>query len=79
MSRSELPPGWGTTGGASGTYYSWNDPKFDASPDIHINEKNQVWEIEFWVRDRANWMKVFVPLTPDPPFEVAEALYYAAQ
>lgn len=79
MSRSELPPGWGTTGGASGVYYSWSDPKFDGTPDIYISEENKMWSVNFWIRNLEKWITMSVPLTPDPPFEVVEALYYAAQ
>jgi len=72
-----LRPGWNPS---SGGYYHWcADSEEDDSPDAYIERSGEEWEIEYWVKGSANWIRVRVPLTPDPPFELAEALYYAAQ
>ena len=71
-----LRPGWRL---GLGGYYHWTDPKEDDSPDAYIERSGEEWEIEYWVKGSADWIRVRVPLTPDPPFELAEALYYAAQ
>lgn len=81
MSQSELPqplpPGWVVSHNKS--YYFWVDPRGDDSPDVYISRLNNRWEIEYWIKNREGWIQVSVPLTPEPPFELAEALYYAAQ
>lgn len=78
MSRFETPPppGWKLS---SGGYYHWIGPDKSDFPDVYINRADENWEIEYWVDTTPDWITVFVPLTPDPPFELAEALYYAAQ
>ena len=71
-----LPPGWRIT---TGGYYHWPCPDKSDSPDVYITKSDENWVIEYWVDTTSDWITVFVPLTPDPPFELAAALYYAAQ
>lgn len=71
-----LPPVWKLS--LSG-YYHWTGPDKSDSPDVYITKSDENWEIEYWVDTTSDWITVFVPLTPDPPFVLAEALYYAAQ
>ena len=72
-----LPPGWELSINAS--YYHWTCSDKSDSPDVYITKSDENWEIEYWVDTTSDWITVFVPLTPDPPFELAEALYDAAQ
>lgn len=76
-----LPPGWELVlrGTVLGRYYEWTDPEESGVPDAYITKSAAGWGIEYWVRSSEDWVGVLVPLTPDPPFELAEALYYAAQ
>ena len=76
-----LPPGWGFVlrGTVLGRYYERTDPEESGVPDVYITKSDENWEIEYWVDTTSNWITVFVPLTPEPPFELAEALYCAAQ
>ena len=76
-----LPQGWRLS---SGGYYHWTDPEESDSPDIYIDGSDERWDVENWhisyrVRDIRQWNSTLVPLTPEPPFELARALYYAAQ
>lgn len=74
--KPDPPPGWNLS---SRGYYHWADSENDGSPDVYIERSGENWEIEYWVRNSVDWILVRIPLTPDPPFELAEALYYAAQ
>lgn len=74
--KPNLPPGWRLS---SGGYYHWTDPEEIESPDIYIDGSGEEWDIEYWVRNRVDWIRVRVPPSSEPPFELAEALYYAAQ
>lgn len=78
MSQSEikLPPRWNL---AIGGYYRWTDPEQAESPDVYIERSGEEWYIEYWVSKSAEWIQVCVPPSPEPPFELAEALYYAAK
>ena len=71
-----LPPGWKR---AAGRHYCWTYPEKRSSPDVYVVGSAEGWEIQYWVAGPANWIRVCVPPSPDPPFELAEALYYAAQ
>jgi hypothetical protein len=75
--KPDLPPGWKLPPGIR--RYIWTDPEKRSSPDVYIDRLGEDWRIEYWVARPGNWIHVLVPLTPDPPFELAEALYYAAQ
>lgn len=75
MSRFDIPPGWRLS---LGGYYHWTSPEEADSPDVYIERLGEDWEIEYWIKNTADWIRVRVP-SPEPPFELAEALYYAAQ
>ena len=82
MRRSELPQGWGLTLPLPADIeeqYEWTATDGDSIPDVYVCKLDEDWEIEYWIENTADWITVFVPLTPNPPFELAEALYYAAQ
>lgn len=87
MQRSELPQGWGVTlslPDETEEQYEWTAPDGGSIPDVYVCKLDEDWEIEYWISNDAigngaTWMTVLVPLTPNPPFELAEALYYAAQ
>lgn len=74
--KPSLLPGWRLSPGG---YYHWTDPEEIDSPDVYIQRSGEEWDIEYWVRNRVEWIRVIVPPSPEPPFELAEALYYAAQ
>lgn len=79
MSQSEikLPPGWERQPDYG--YYMWTDPKEDGTPDVYITRLGDKWEVQYWLRKAEDWQTALVPPSPEPPFELAEALYYAAQ
>lgn len=82
MQRSKLPKRWRVTSPLPDEMeeqYEWAAPDGDIIPDVYVCKLDEDWEIEYWVDKGVSWMTVLVPLTPDPPFELAEALYYAAQ
>ena len=74
--KPNLHPGWKLS---SGGYYHWTDPEGIDSPDVYIQGSGEEWEVEYWVKRSSDWIQVCVPPSPEPPFELAEALYYAAQ
>lgn len=81
MQSDSLPPGWEVMVRrlSSTPYYHWTDPKLSSIPDIYVTKSKTKWKIDYWIRESERWMNVHVPLTPEPPLELAETLYYAAQ
>lgn len=74
--KPNLPPGWRLSPRG---YYHWISPEEADSPDVYIERLGEEWEVEYWVKNTEDWTQVCVPPSPEPPFELAEALYYAAQ
>lgn len=72
-----LPQGWEYL--VDMDQYQWSHPEIDDTPDIKVYKEYPNWRIKYWIRDIRQWNNLHVPLTPEPPFELAEALYYAAQ
>lgn len=75
--KPNLPPGWEYS--MDMDRYEWSHPEIDDTPDIRISKAYLNWHISYWIRDIRQWNGLHVPLTPEPPLEFAEALYYAAQ
>lgn len=74
---SNLSPGWEYS--IDMGQYQWGHPEIDDTPDIRISKLRVDWYVSYWIRNKREWRHVRVPPTPEPPFELAEALYYAAQ
>ncbi len=81
MQSDSLPPGWEVMVQrlSSTPCYHWTDPKISSTPDIYVSKSKTKWKIDYWIIESERWMNVHVPLTPEPPLELAETLYYAAQ
>ena len=79
MSQSEikLPPGWERQPDRG--YYMWTDPEENGTPDVYITRLGDEWGVQYWLKRDANWHEIFVPPSPEPPFDLAKALYYASQ
>ena len=76
MQHSELPQIWSNDNGVS---FFWQDPNHNAGFDINLIKTSDTWYVRYWIWGAMEWHEVELPLTPDPPFVLAEALYYAAQ
>lgn len=75
--KPNFPPGWEYS--MDMDQYEWSHPEIDDTPDIRISKGYLNWYISYWIRDIRQWNGLHVPLTPEPPLELAEALYHAAQ
>lgn len=77
--ESNLPPRWEYS--MDTDQYNWVNPEYeyDDTPDIRISKSRLDWYISYWVRNEREWVHIPIPPSPEPPFELAEALYYAAQ